>query len=123
MCIRDRESFNATLENAIAVEANPAADKDMVYNAWTTLMNEIHKLGFVKGDKTNLEKLILAGDGILVDIDNYIEDGKQEFTDALAAAKVVFNDPNALEGEVTEASDRLLDSMEMCIRDRCGSCR
>ncbi|MEE1491094.1 MAG: family 78 glycoside hydrolase catalytic domain [Massilioclostridium sp.] len=106
-----QESFNAALENAIAVEANPAADKDMVYNAWTTLMNEIHKLGFVKGDKTNLEKLILAGDGILVDIDNYIEDGKQEFTDALAAAKVVFNDPNALEGEVTEASDRLLDAM------------
>ena len=53
--------------------------------AWKTLLNEIHKLGFVAGDKTALASLIAAAEGI--DLSKYVEAGQAEFTAALEAAQ------------------------------------
>lgn len=73
-------------------------------------MKEIHKLGFVKGDLTNLKKLIEVADDY--DLTKYVEAGQAEFIAALEAAKAVVADgDNALQGDVTEATDNLLNAM------------
>ena len=50
------------------------------------MLNEIHKLGFVAGDKTELASLIEAANEINAELDRYVEAGKAEFTAALEAA-------------------------------------
>ena len=73
-------------------------------------MNEIHKLGFVKGDISSLETLVQAAEDI--DLTLYVEKGQAEFTAALQAAQAVVADKdNAMEQEIQEATDRLLDAM------------
>ncbi|WP_270739754.1 glycosyl hydrolase [Massilioclostridium coli] len=92
-----QKSFDAALENAQAVAANYSATQEDVDAAWKTLLNEIHKLGFVAGDKTELDQLIAAADEI--ELDKYVEAGKAEFTEALAAAKAVSEDGDAMQAE------------------------
>ncbi len=105
-----QKSFNAALDNAKAVAADPAASQETVDEAWQTLMKEIHKLGFVKGDLTNLKKLIEVADDY--DLTKYVEAGQAEFIAALEAAKAVVADgDNALQDDVTEATDNLLNAM------------
>lgn len=106
-----QETFEAALEAAKAVAADTLATEDAVYDAWVTLMGEIHKLGFVQGDKTSLAKLISAAGTIEANLDNYIEAGKAEFVSALAAARSVYADENALQDEVDPAATALLDAM------------
>ena len=106
-----QETFEAALEAAKAVAADTLATDDAVFDAWVTLMGEIHKLGFVQGDKTSLAKLISAAGTIEANLDNYIEAGKAEFVCALAAARSVYADENALQDEVDPAATALLDAM------------
>ncbi|WP_270739645.1 discoidin domain-containing protein, partial [Massilioclostridium coli] len=53
-----QESFKAALAAAKEVSENAYAIQSEVDTAWQNLMNEIHKLGFVKGDITSLEALV-----------------------------------------------------------------
>ncbi len=72
-------------------------------------MNEIHKLGFVAGDKTALASLIAAAEGI--DLSKYVEAGQVEFTAALEAAQRVHKDGDAMQAEINEVADNLLNAM------------
>ena len=58
--------------------------------AWRTLLNEIHKLGFVKGDITSLEALVSLAEGY--DMNDYVEAGQAEFLEALKAAQDLLAD-------------------------------
>ena len=78
-----QKSFDAALENAKTVAGNAGATQEEVDTAWKTLLNEIHKLGFVAGDKTELASLMEAANGINAELDRYVEAGKAEFTAAL----------------------------------------
>lgn len=78
-----QKSFDATLENAKAVAAHENATQAEVDTAWQTLLNEIHKLGFIAGDKTAVASLIQAANGINFKLDRYVEAGKTEFTKSL----------------------------------------
>ena len=81
-------------------------------NAWRTLLNEIHKLGFVQGDKASLGSLIFRSRQHRNKTqDRYVEAGKQEFVDALKAARAVYEDDNAMQAEIDTVSDALLDAM------------
>ena len=104
-----QESFTAALDEAKAVSESLFADQATVDKAWQDLMLEIHKLGFVKGDKTSLFTLITVGSGY--NLDNYVETGKAEFIAALSAAQTVYDDPNALQSEVDGAMEALLNAM------------
>lgn len=106
-----RETFEAALTNAKNVAADITADQDTVNNAWRTLLNEIHKLGFVQGDKASLGSLISAAGSIETNLDRYVEAGKQEFVDALKAARAVYEDDNAMQAEIDTVSSALLDAM------------
>ncbi|MBC5787905.1 glycosyl hydrolase [Clostridium facile] len=104
-----QKTFDAALENAKAVANNAAATQEEVNAAWKTLLNEIHKLGFVAGDKTELASLIAAAEGI--DLSKYVEAGQAEFTAALEAAQNTYNNGDAMQAEINEVADNLLNAM------------
>ncbi|WP_069987409.1 glycosyl hydrolase [Massilioclostridium coli] len=104
-----QKSFDEALTNAKAVAGNAAATQEEVNAAWKTLMNEIHKLGFVAGDKTALASLIAAAEGI--DLSKYVEAGQAEFTAALEAAQNTYNNGDAMQAEINEVADNLLNAM------------
>ncbi|WP_270738689.1 glycosyl hydrolase [Massilioclostridium coli] len=104
-----QKSFDEALTNAKSVAENGTATQEEVDAAWKTLLNEIHKLGFVAGDKTELASLIAAAEGI--DLSKYVEAGQAEFTAALEAAKGVFEDGDAMQAEINEVADKLLNAM------------
>ncbi|WP_270739833.1 glycosyl hydrolase [Massilioclostridium coli] len=106
-----QQSFDVALENAKAVAKNENASQEVIDQAWKTLLNEIHKLGFVAGDKTELASLIEAANEINAELDRYVEAGKAEFTTALEAAVAVYEDGDAMQAEVNEAADNLLSAM------------
>ncbi|WP_069986809.1 family 78 glycoside hydrolase catalytic domain [Massilioclostridium coli] len=104
-----QKSFDEALTNAKAVAENDAATQEEVDAAWQTLLNEIHKLGFVAGDKTELASLIAAAEEI--DLSKYVEAGQAEFTTALEAAQSVYKDGDAMQTEINEVADNLLNAM------------
>ena len=105
-----QKTFNAALEQAKAVADNNAATQKEVDVAWKALLNEIHKLGFVKGDITSLEKLVKTVKGF--DLSKYVEAGQAEFKEALFAAETLIADKdNAMEQEIQQTTDNLLNAM------------
>ena len=85
-----RNTFNAALDAAKEIAADPAATQDAIDAAWKALMTEIHKLGFVKGDITSLEALVALAEGY--DMNDYVEAGQAEFLEALKAAQDLLAD-------------------------------
>lgn len=108
------EKFNECLTNAedllARVQAGDASvAQDMVDESWGELMRIMQMLSFKQGDKTNLCKVIEAADTI--DLDKYLEVGKDEFKEALEEAKAAAADENAMQDEVDQAWGRLLTAM------------
>ena len=110
-------SFTAALDAAKEVAANAAAGQSEVDQAWTTLMTEIHKLGFVRGDKTSLGQLIALANSYNDNIDRYTPSTAAVFVPALTAAQATYDDGNAMQGDVEKAEAELLDAM-MALRYR-----
>ena len=104
-----QKSFDEALENAKTVAADKNASQEVIDEAWKILLNEIHKLGFVAGDKTELASLIAAAEEI--DLSKYIETGQAEFTAALKAAQKIYQDGDAMQVEINEVADNLLNAM------------
>ena len=105
-----QESFKTALESAKAVADNPIAVQEEVDQAWKTLMNEIHKLGFVKGAIRSLKTLVTAAKDF--DLSKYVEKGQNEFTAALKVAQTLISDENnAMEQEIRQAEEKLLNAM------------
>lgn len=106
-----QESFTAALETARAIDADLNAEQTAVDSAWQKLLTEIHKLSFVRGDKTSLEQLVQIAAGFSENISRYTPETAEPFAAALSAAETVLNDGNAMQGEVSEAEDNLLQAM------------
>lgn len=104
-------SFTAALENAHAVVADATATQKAVDSAWKTLMTQIHKLGFIQGDKTNLNDLIELAETFHAQIDKYTPLTAEPFTAALASAKTVLADGNAMQDDVSKEESVLLEAM------------
>ena len=108
------ESVQKLFEEAIAegetVMADADATRDEVMNATIKLVKAIHALDMQAADKTDLEMAVELGN--MIDLSKYVEAGQQEFTDALAAAKEVLADGDAMQGDVDEAWDALVTAME-----------
>ncbi|MFR4946995.1 glycoside hydrolase domain-containing protein [Thomasclavelia spiroformis] len=99
--------FNAALAEAQTILANPNADQATVDASFFRLAKAIQMVDFVKGDKTELAKLIEEYSKLKEE--NYTTDSWKVFKDALDAAIVVNEDENALEYEVQEALNNLKD--------------
>ncbi|MBC5787472.1 family 78 glycoside hydrolase catalytic domain [Clostridium facile] len=106
-----QQSFDKALEEAQNVYNNPSATQEEVNTAWQTLLKEIHKLGFQKGDKTALQELY---DQVKdTDLSQY-RDGaaKENFKTALANAETVLADEEAMQKEIDKAYNDLKAAYE-----------
>ena len=102
------EKFQAAMDNAKAVLDDANATQAEVDAAFDQLVEAVHMLSFTRGDKTMLELLIARADGMVVDADKYVEANWQQLVDALARAKDVYADENAMDGDIQPVVDELL---------------
>ena len=112
-----KENFENALQNAKDIlERVQAGDAEVkqsdVDSAWQNLIRAIQYLEFRQADKTDLEKVIALAEEMNSNLDAYLDAGKEAFTTALAAAKEVYEDVNAMDQEeVNTAWQNLLDAM------------
>ena len=111
-----KENFDNALQNAKDVlarvqEGDASVTQNEVDAAWSSLIKAMQYLEFKKGDKTDLEKVIALADEMNSNLDVYLDAGKDAFTAALAEAKDVYADGNAMEDDVDTAWRNLMDAM------------
>ena len=103
--------FEKVLAEAEAVLADPAATQEEVDTAWNNLLEGIWGLGITQGDKTMLEQLIIKADSMIPNQDKYVQDNWQQLVDALADAKAMMDNGDALEEDIQPVADALLDAI------------
>ena len=104
-------AFQKALAEAKAVMADENADQAQVNAAWDNLLEGIWGLGLTQGDKTLLEQLIAKADGMMADADKYVETNWQQLVDALAAAKDVAADGDAMDEDIQPVAEALLNAI------------
>ena len=82
-----------------------------VDTCWQNLIKAMQYLSFKQGDKTDLEKVVALAADIEGRLASYLDDGKQAFTDALAAARETLENGDAMQDEVSQAWRGLLEAM------------
>ena len=100
-----KKKFETALADAATVRDTVAVTQDEVNDAWTNLLNAVHMLSFVKGDKAELTELVDYANSI--ETENFTPNSVAAFEAALAAAQEVLDDENALQPDVKEAYDTL----------------
>ena len=105
------EFFENAKANAKKVLDKKYVTQEEVNAAWDQLLEGIWGLGLVQGDKAMLEQLIARGDSMMENADKYVSDNWQQLVDALANAKTVYDDGDALQGDVDAAADALLNAI------------
>ena len=83
--------------------------QEMVDESWQNLIEAMQYLSFKQGDKTDLQKVIDMAKSL--DLSEYLDAGKQAFTDALAAAEAVLANGDAMQEEVDQSWKDLLKAM------------
>ena len=83
--------------------------QEMTDEAWQNLIKAMQYLSFKQGDKTDLQKVIDMAKSL--DLNEYLDEGQQAFTDALAAAEAVLADGDAMQEEVDQSWKDLLKAM------------
>ncbi len=114
------DSVKATFEQALQDAEKMLADVEAgvsgitqsdVDACWQNLIKAMQYLSFKQGDKTDLKKVVALAAGIEGKLNSYLDDGKQAFQDALAAARETLSDGNAMQEEVDQAWRGLLEAM------------
>ena len=88
---------------------DPSVTQEMVDESWQDLIKAMQYLSFKQGDKTDLQKVIDLAKSL--DLSEYLNEGQQAFTDALAAAEAVLADGDAMQDEVDQSWRNLLKAM------------
>ena len=103
--------FEKAVAEAKAVLDDAKATQEEVNTAWDNLLDGIWGLGLVQGDKTLLEQLIAKAEAMIPNQDKYVQDNWQLLVDALAEAKKVMADGDAMEEDVQPATEALLNAI------------
>ena len=106
-----KKAFEDALDNAKTVLADANATQEEVNAAWDQLLEGIWGLGLVQGDKALLEQLIAKAESMLPNADKYVETTWQQLVDALAAAKDVYADGDAMDEDIKPVAQALLDAI------------
>ena len=106
-----KKHFNDAVAAVKAVLDDANATQEQVNTAWDNLLEAIWGLGLTQGDKTMLELLIDRADSMTANADKYVQDNWQQLVDALATAKDVLADGDAMQEDVDKAADALLDAI------------
>ena len=83
--------------------------QEMVDESWQNLIKAMQYLSFKQGNKTDLQKVIDMAKSL--DLNVYLDEGQQAFTDALAAAEAVLANGDAMQEEVDQSWKDLLKAM------------
>ena len=106
------------MENAIAAAQeiidNPTATQTEIDQAWSGLLDALHCIDFVKGDKTYLEELVAIAEQI--DLNEFTSAYNEEFNIAFVDAQDVLADENAMEDEINAAADALEQALLGLVR-------
>ena len=94
---------------ARAQAGDPSVTQEMVDESWQNLIKAMQYLSFKQGDKTDLQKVIDMAKSL--DLNEYLDEGRQAFTDALAAAEAVLANGDAMQDEVDQSWRDLLKAM------------
>ena len=94
---------------ARAEAGDPSVTQEMVDESWQNLIKAMQYLSFKQGDKTDLRKVIDMAKSL--DLNEYLDEGQQAFTDALAAAEAVLANGDAMQDEVDQSWRDLLKAM------------
>ena len=110
-CVQSvKDLFTEAIAEGEAVMADENATRDEVMNSSIKLMKALHALNMKAADKTDLEMTVELSN--MIDLSGYVEDGQQEFTDALVKAKEVLADSDAMQGDADTAWDALVTAIE-----------
>lgn len=104
-----KTNFLAALQNAKEVYDNPDATADDVEEAMKDLADAITSVGILVGDKTMLQQFYNAC--LKLNLKEY-EKGteKEAFKDAMAASLEVLNEPDALQEDINDAFNELVEA-------------
>ena len=106
-----KAAFETALANAKIVLDKENATQDEIDAAWDALLEGIWGLGLTQGDKTMLEQLIAKAESMIPDQDKYVQDNWQTLVDALAAAKEVDADGDAMDEDIQPVADDLFNAI------------
>ena len=104
-----KKAFEDALANAKTILAKDDATQAEVNTAWDNLLEGIWGLGLTQGDKTMLEQLIAKAEAM--DETKYVDDHWPQLVDALAAAKDVAADGDAMEEDIQPVAQALLNAI------------
>ena len=104
-----KKAFETALEHAKVVLDNTEATQAEVDAAWDALLEGIWGLGLVQGDKDELNLLIAKAEAM--DETKYVADDWPQLVDALAKAKDVAADGDAMEEDIQPVAQALLDAI------------
>ena len=97
------------MQAAKDVEAKKTATQDEINTAWSDLIDALHYLSFVAGDKSQLEIPMEIADSINRDL--FTPDSLKALDEAYAAAEDLLDDEEVLEADITAAVDALYDAI------------
>lgn len=108
------ERFNAAFASAQEIlekakAGDPSITQEMIDESWRELISVMQYLSFRQGDKSDLEKVVAMAEEL--DLDKYLDEGKDAFEAALANAQAVLADENAMQDSVDPAWRELLKAM------------
>lgn len=108
------ERFNAAFASAQEIlekakAGDPSITQEMIDESWRELISVMQYLSFRQGDKSDLEKVVSMAEEL--DLDKYLDEGKDDFEAALANAQAVLADENAMQDSVDPAWRELLKAM------------
>ena len=104
-----QEKYEAALQAAKDVEAKKTATQNEINTAWSDLIDALHYLSFVAGDKSQLEIPMEIAESINRDL--FTPDSLKALDEAYAAAEDLLDDEEVLEADITAAVDALYDAI------------
>lgn len=105
-----QKAIQKAYDAAVAVEADKTAVQAEINGAWSELLDALQLLSFEAGDKTLLGELLDQAN--LIQEGGYTESSWDAFTEAREQAQEVYDDPDALEQDVQDAYDALIDAID-----------
>ena len=95
------------LERAEA--GDPSVTQSMIDQSWSGLIEIMQYMSFKQGDMTDLQKVVDLANSL--DLTKYLDEGQQEFKDALVAAEAVLEDELTEQTAIDQAWKSLLKAM------------
>ena len=109
-CVQSiQDLFKEAIAEGEAVMADEYVTREEVQSATLKLMQAVQALNMKAADKMDLEMAVELAE--MIDLDHYVSAGQQAFTEALAVAKEVLDDGDAMQPEADSAWNALVNAM------------